>query len=448
MSEQAVSATSDVTVPPATVAQVIDLRERISGALTGRVAIVGLGYVGLPTALSFVSAGAPVIGIDRDLGRLERILADEVDLLEDDHRRLRNALDATDLRLSTDSSVLSEADTIIVCVPTPVDRRRLPDLAPLAAACSSVVRHARPGHLIILTSTTYVGCTREMLVGPLADRGLAVGEDVWVSFSPERIDPGNRRFTQETVPRVVGGASESCGRRAAAVLDDVADGIHLVSSLEAAEMTKLVENTFRAVNIALANEFADASAVLGLEVSEVLEAAATKPYGFMPFSPGPGVGGHCIPCDPHYLLWQLREHSITTPVIEHAMAGIAARPARVVARAAEVLSDCGKAIAGSTVLISGVAYKSGVADVRESPALDIIAGLEGRGATVSYHDPYVPHLRLHDGRSLASVDQPNPSGVDLVLVHTNHPEDDRTWLRGAALVLDATYHADGGYPVP
>jgi UDP-N-acetyl-D-glucosamine dehydrogenase len=429
-------------------ADVIDLRVRQSKELNGTVAIVGLGYVGLPTALGFVDAGARVIGIDHDPRRLERISLGEVDLLPEDHERLRAALSGESFECSADPWRIAEADTVIVCVPTPVDRRRLPDLAPLAGACEVVVSHARPGQLLILTSTTYVGCTRDMLVGPLSDRGFRVGEDILVTFSPERIDPGNGQFTQDVVPRVIGGATEACGARAAEVLGTVAADTHLVSTMEAAEMTKLVENTFRAVNIALANEFADVSSALGLDVTEIIQAAATKPYGFMPFRPGPGVGGHCIPCDPHYLLWQLREHRLTIPVIENAMAGIAARPDRVVARAAEILSDIGRGTADAKVLVVGVTYKPGVADVRESPALDIISGLERRGAEVSYFDPYVPEIRLHDGRRLASVAEPSSEGVDLVLLHTAHPDQDLSWISATTTVLDATYNTDKGWPVP
>jgi nucleotide sugar dehydrogenase len=239
----------------------------------------------------------------------------------------------------------------MVCVPTPIDEHLLPDMTLLANACATVVEHAVPGQTLVLTSTTYVGCTHDLLVKPLAERGLIAGTDIFIAFSPERIDPGNVQHAQEDVPRVVGGATKQCTERASALLAEYADHLHRVSSAEAAEMTKLYENTFRAVNIALANEFADISGDLSLDILEVIDAAATKPYGFMPFYPGPGVGGHCIPCDPHYLLWQLRKSRRSAPVIESAMSAVALRPGRVLARAREVLAERGLPMFGAKVLI-------------------------------------------------------------------------------------------------
>lgn len=260
-------------------------------------------------------------------------------------------------------------------MPTPVDRHLVPDLGALSAACASVVEHAVPGQLLMLTSTTYVGTTRDLLVEPLTARGFVVGEDIFVAFSPERIDPGNARHTQDTTPRVVGGTGRETTDRAAAVLARTAPSVHVLPSPEAAEMTKLWENTFRAVNIALANEFAENCRTLGIDPIPVIEAAATKPYGFMPFYPGPGVGGHCIPCDPHYLLWQLRAERTASPVIEAAMTAIAGRPGMVVRRVRELLGERGLATVGARVLVVGIAYKPGVADLRESPALEIIEEL-------------------------------------------------------------------------
>ena len=287
------------------------------------VAIVGLGYVGLPTALAINASGRSVLGLDVSENRLAVIRSRQADLLDSDKVRLTSALEDPSFMISTDLSQLAQAAAVVVCVPTPVDPYLVPDLGILRAACASVVEFAVPGQLLMLTSTTYVGSTRDLLAVPLAAKGLIPGRDVFVAFSPERINPGVDAFSHEDVPRVVGGVTPACGEAAEALLRASTKLVHVVPSADVAEMTKLVENTFRAVNIALANEFADICHGLGMEVMDVIDAASTKPYGFMPFTPGPGVGGHCIPCDPHYLLWQLRKARVTAPVIEHAMAGIA-----------------------------------------------------------------------------------------------------------------------------
>ncbi|GGU99242.1 nucleotide sugar dehydrogenase [Actinomadura cremea] len=409
-----------------------------TGVPTYDVAVIGLGYVGLPTALAFHARGLRVLGVDLDAGRLEDIRSGRVDLLHTDRERLRAAGDA--LAVTADPAAAAAADAVLICVPTPVNRQLAPDLGALSAACATAVAHARPGQTIVLTSTTYVGSTRDMLVAPLAARGLRVGTDVFVAFSPERIDPGNDRHAHEDVPRVVGGVTPRCAVRAREVLGRYAERLHRVSSAEAAEMTKLLENTFRAVNIALVNEFADAAGVLGLDVMEVIEAAATKPYGYMPFFPGPGAGGHCIPCDPHYLLWQLRGDRLNPPVVAAAMNAIATRPRQVVERARQVLSDAGRGLAGADVLVLGVAYKPGVEDLRGSPALEIIDGLLAAGAGVAYHDPLVSELVTEGGTKLASVD---PRPADLVIAHTPQPGVDLGALPHDQLVLDATYRFPG-----
>ena len=408
-----------------------------TGSLT--VAILGMGYVGLPTALALAEAGHAVLGLDVSEQRLADVRDCRVDLVPADLDRLRKAVVQPTFLLSADTSLLSDADVVIVCVPTPIDTYLMPDLSPLAAACRTVVGRARAGQTVVLTSTTYVGTTRDLLVEPLAERGLEVGTDVHVAFSPERIDPGNTTHPQASVPRVVGGVTGACARRAAAVLAGIAANVHVVSSPEAAEMTKLVENTFRAVNIALANEFAEVGRVFGLEVMEVINAAATKPYGFAPFFPGPGVGGHCIPCDPHYLLWQLRRNRVQTPVVEQAMAAIAQRPLRVVERVREVLSDRGCSLRGSRVLVVGVTYKPGVEDVRESPAIEILSRLREAGCAADFWDDLAPALRLSDGSILKSVSDPVGTSYDLVLVHTLHPGVSYDVIAECPNVLDATY---------
>jgi nucleotide sugar dehydrogenase len=410
----------------------------------GSVAVVGLGYVGLPTALALHKAGAEVIGVDVSARRLEEIRARRCDLVPADHERLATALaDAKNFRLTAEEAAIHAADTVLVCVPTPVDSHRAPDLGALRGACEAVVRRARLGQTIVLTSTSYVGTTRDLLVEPLVAAGFAVGEDVSVAFSPERIDPANTTHPQETVPRVLGALTPRCAARARAVIEAVAPSVHVVSSPEAAEMTKLYENVFRAVNISLANEMAEAARTLGLSAAEVIDAASTKPYGFMPFQPGPGVGGHCIPCDPHYLLWQLRPHNQPMPLVEGAMAAIAQRPRRVVERAAELLADsAGTGLRGARVLVLGVAYKPGVADVRESPALELLELLARRGAAVAYHDPLVPVLET-EGAPLISAAAPEPGDYDLVIAHTLHPQGDYAFLADCRAVLDCTYRLEG-----
>ncbi|MBO0839967.1 MAG: nucleotide sugar dehydrogenase [Sciscionella sp.] len=403
------------------------------------IAVVGLGYVGLPTALSLADRNASVIGFDISAKRLDAIKTNQVDLLERDRTRLQRHLNGQRLNMSTDPSALRNADAVLVCVPTPVDEHLVPDLTALSGACATVVKHARAGQLIVLTSTTYAGCTRDLLVKPLQDKGFTVGDDIFIAFSPERIDPGVVDHVPERIPRVAGGITAECARRAESLLVHTAGSVHMVSSAEAAEMTKLLENTFRAVNIALANEFSTAAGELSVDIIEVIKAAATKPYGFMPFYPGAGVGGHCIPCDPHYLLWQLRGRRQASPLVEAAMTSIATRPRQVADAARRVLGDAGKPVAGSRVLVVGVAYKPGVADLRESPALEIIDELHAMGADVAYADPMIDSLPGTKAGVLISEPDPPAADWDLVLVHTLHPGTDYEWLADCETVLDTTY---------
>lgn len=398
-----------------------------------------MGYVGLPTALGLHAAGTRVLGIDRDPRRLAAIAAQDADLIAEDRRRLEHSLTRPGFELTDDVARLAEADAVMVCVPTPIDHHLMPDLGPLRGACETLVRHATRSQTLILTSTSFVGTTARMLVDPLEERGFTVGEDVFVASSPERIDPGNTTHTQRETPRVLGGVTAACTARARRVIELLTPAVHAVSSPEAAEMTKLYENSFRAVNIALANEFADIGAKLGLDPIEVLEAAATKPYGFMPFSPGPGVGGHCIPCDPHYLLWQLREHRATAPLVNQAMTAIAERPGRVVDRVLDALSRNGKGMAGTRILVAGVTYKPGVRDVRSSSALDILNLLVDRGAKVGYHDPLVARVTLPNGTEVDSAVEPHGGDWDLVLIHTVQPGHDYGWVGDCPMVVDATY---------
>jgi UDP-N-acetyl-D-glucosamine dehydrogenase len=419
-------------------------RSGLPGAAAERlesVLVVGLGYVGLPTALALHDTCQRVIGLDVSQSRLAEIAAQRADLAEPDRERLAVALGDGSFQLTADPRMLNQADAVIVCVPTPVDDQQIPDLRALRAACRTVVDRARPGQVIILTSTSYIGTTRELLIDPLEERGLAVGSDIFVAFSPERIDPGNPDHRQEDTPRVVGGTTRRCSDLAAALIQRITPVIYLVSSPEAAEASKLYENIFRAVCLALANEFADACHQLRVDPIEVTLAAGTKPYGFLGTFPGPGVGGHCIPCDPHYLLWQLAGTPLHTPLIRQAMTSIRRRPDRVAERAAQVLSTIGRDLADARVLVVGASYKPGVRDLRESPALPLITMLLERAAEVSYFDPLIPELTIGEV-TLTSAALPADGGWDLVIIHTVHPGVDYSWIPDTKLVLDATYLFD------
>lgn len=415
----------------------------VAPPLAPTVAVVGLGYVGLPTALALHDAGMPVIGIDVSEQRLVAIRAADVDLPPGDADRLGGVLDGGGLRLSSIPAAVAAADAVIVCVPTPVDAQRRPDPRALRAACANVVANARPGQTIVLTSTTYVGSTRELLLDPLAERDLHAGEDVFIAFAPERILPGDPTVEQRTVPRVVGGATPRCAERATALLEPTAGLIHRVSSLEAAELTKLYENTFRAVNLAFANEMATVSTHLGLDPVEIVDAAATKPYGFLAHYPGPGVGGHCIPVDPHYLLEPLHGDGLRAPIAEAAMIAIAERPGQVAARALALLRERSVSWEEATALVVGMAYKPGVADARESPGLEIAELLREAGVDVACHDPRVAQVRFADGTVLRSVPRPTAGMFDVVVVTALHGGE-RAWLADCDNVLDATYRLPFG----
>jgi nucleotide sugar dehydrogenase len=408
------------------------------------VAVLGMGYVGLPTSLALREAGFPVLGVDISEARLEAIRTGAVDLLDRDRPRLADAMDSGLLGLTTDAAALADADAVIIAVPTPVDHDLQPDLRAVRSACAAAVENARAGQTLILTSTTYVGTTRDLLVQPLSERGFEVGADIHVAFAPERINPGDALWEQAAVPRVLGGVTPACTEAAARVLAPTASKLHRVSSVEAAELTKLQENTFRAVNLAFANEMAAAAGFYGVDPIEVVEAASTKPYGYLAHYPGPGVGGHCIPVDPYYLLAPLRAAGVATPLVESAMAGVAARPAHVASRAFEIAAERGIEARDARILLVGVAYKPGVEDHRESPALQIAAQLAERGAQVDYYDPLIPAVEVRGAGTLESVAAPRAADYDLAVVAVVHPGHSYEFLADVEHLLDATYKTPGG----
>ncbi|MEZ5073227.1 MAG: nucleotide sugar dehydrogenase [Solirubrobacterales bacterium] len=398
-----------------------------------RIGIVGLGYVGLPLAAAFARVGHRVAGYDVDADRVERLGRGISDVEDVPSRELAAIGDR--FTASADASVLGECDAILVCVPTPLIAEREPDLTYVRESAETVATVLREGQLVVLESTTYPGTTREELLPRLEGSGLAVGEGFFLAYSPERIDPGRINHTIATTPKVVGGITPACLERAERLYSEVCDEVVPVSSPEAAELAKLLENIFRSVNIALVNELAQLSDRLGIDIWEVVDAAATKPFGFMRFEPGPGMGGHCLPVDPFYLAFKARQHDFATEFVELAGKINQSQPLFCVSRIQRALNDHGKPVKGARVLIVGVAYKSGVADLRESPALKIIDHLRELGADVSYHDPHVPELA---GKGLASTDlEAAVAAADAVAIVTAHDGIDYGGLvAGAALVID------------
>jgi UDP-N-acetyl-D-glucosamine dehydrogenase len=397
------------------------------------VGVIGLGYVGLPLAVAFAQEGCDVIAVDVDARKVDAIAAGESYIGDVSDEALRAV--AGSIRAGTDYARLSDAEAVLVCVPTPLTRNREPDLGPLIEATRSLAGVLRAEQLVVLESTTYPGTTRERMAPLLEESGLAAGRDFHLAFSPERVDPGRTDFTLRNTPKVVGGLTAACADRAQALYELVCDQVVRVSTPEAAEMTKLLENIFRSVNIALVNELAMLTDRMGIDVWEVVEAAATKPYGFMGFEPGPGMGGHCLPVDPFYLSWRAREFDMATEFIELAGKVNQQMPYHCVAKAQRALNDRGMSVKGARVVVIGVSYKPGVGDVRESPALKIITLLRELGAEVLYHDPHVPVLSEF---ALASTPlQEAIADADLALIVTAHPGVDHGLIaRRARLVVD------------
>ncbi len=401
------------------------------------IGVIGLGYVGLPLAVAFAKAGLPVIGVDADAGRSARIRAGVSPVEDVPSDELAPLVTARRLVVADGIAALTAADAIIICVPTPLGKSKEPDISHIVAATEDVARILRAGQLIVLESTTYPGTTEEVLLPRFAAAGLTVGHEFFLAFSPERIDPGNRRFGLTNIPKIVGGVTASCMALASALYGLIIERVVPVSSPQAAELVKLFENIFRSVNIALVNELAIMCRRLGLSVWEIIDAAATKPFGFMPFQPGPGIGGHCLPSDPYYLSWRARMMGYEARFIAFADEINRGMPGYTVQLAIDALNDLGRPLKGSRLLVLGVAYKAGVGDVRDSPAVEIIDALALRGARVDYADPHVPTLTV-GSRSLTAVDWAASLGAyDLVLVLTAHREFDPVRLvREARLVLD------------
>jgi len=399
------------------------------------VAVLGLGYVGQPLAQRFAEVGFSVLGMDVDGRKVERINQEA----SVNHQKVRDASCARSLHCSTDFSLLDKADAAIICVPTPLSKTRDPDLSFVSEAASVIASHIKSGQLVVLESTTYPGTTRELLMPLLEKTGLKVGKDIFLGYSPERIDPGNQSFRLDNTPKVVAGITPACLKLTEALYSQIVDQVVTVSSTDLAEMVKLLENIFRSVNIALVNEFAIMCHRLGLDIWEVIEAAASKPYGFMPFYPGPGIGGHCIPVDPHYLSWKLKLFAYKTRFIELADEINREMPHFVVNKVVDALNERQRSVNGSKIMILGVSYKKDSSDVRESPALDILELLLRKGGQVSYHDPHVSKLAF-DGRTLSSepLNHESLSALDAVVILTDHNSfNPHEIVEASRLVIDA-----------
>jgi UDP-N-acetyl-D-glucosamine dehydrogenase len=417
-----------------------ELRDRIAGR-RAHVAVIGLGYVGLPLLVEFARSGYHVIGFDLDLSKVGAVMSGASYIPDVPSSRVAELRATGRLAATTDFSQLAQVDTVNICVPTPLRKTKDPDMSYVVSAVETIAQYLHPGMLVILESTTYPGTTDE-LVRPILERtGLVAGRDFFLAFSPERVDPGNPNFNTHNVPKVVGGVTADCSELAAALYSAAIERVVPVSSPRVAEMVKLLENTFRAVNIGLVNEIALMCDKLGIDVWEVVEAAATKPFGFMPFYPGPGLGGHCIPIDPFYLSWKAKQSGFEARFIELAGYINGGMPHAVVQKIADALNTRGKAVNGSRILIAGVAYKRNIDDMRESPSLDVMHMLQQRGAHISYIDPYVPKLDAsHGGMDLESLDRLHPrtlESFDCVAILTDHSAFDYAAIvRHSDVVVD------------
>ena len=420
-----------------------DLKARLMGR-QAEIATLGLGYVGLPLSVEFGEAGFKVTGYDLSRDKVAGVNRGESHIKDVPSARVKALVDAGRLGASADFDGLAHADALIICVPTPLSKTKDPDLSMVLEAARAIAARLRPGQVVVLESTTYPGTTEELILPMLTERGLAVGESFFLAFSPERVDPGNTRFHTRNTPKIIGGVTPICTDVARTLYGQAIDTVIPVSSTQTAEMVKLLENTFRSVNIGLVNEVALMCARLEVDVWEVIAAAATKPFGFMPFYPGPGLGGHCIPIDPLYLSWKLKTLNYRARFIELAGEINSEMPEYVCSRVADALNQQVRSVKGSRVLVLGVTYKRDVEDIRESPALDILRILERRGARLSYNDPYVPTLELNQA-TLRSADLiPAVREADIVVIVTDHSSYPYAEIvENARLVLDTRYATRG-----
>ena len=414
------------------------LQEKIRDR-SAKIVILGLGYVGLPLATIFAEAGFDVIGVEPDSRKVEILSRGESYIQDVPTNTLAPLIQSGKLRATTDFSVLTEADAVSICVPTPLRKTGDPDLSFILAATDELAKFMHPGLVVVLESTTYPGTTREIMLPKLTEKSkLEVGKDFFLAFSPERVDPGREDWTTYNTPKVIGGITPACSEVASLWYQQAIETVVPVSSAESAEMAKLLENTFRMINIGLVNEMAIMCDRLGLDVWEIIDAAATKPFGYMKFTPGPGLGGHCIPIDPLYLSWKLRALNYTARFIELASEINTGMPRYVVSKVQDALNDQARPLNGSRVLVIGAAYKPDVNDIRESPSLDIIGLLRQKGAEVNYHDPYIPRI-IHDDWSLESVSDVIESArtTDCVVIVTDHTiYDYQSILEQAPLIVD------------
>lgn len=419
------------------------LAEKIENR-TAVVAVIGLGYVGLPLAVDFAHAGFDVVALDVDSSKVEAINTGRSYIKDIESADVQAAVASGKLRATTDYAALREADTVSICVPTPLRKTKDPDISYIVSATESLAANFRPGQLVILESTTYPGTTDEVILPRLSAGGYTVGEDFFLAFSPERVDPGNPSFKTANIPKVIGGVTPQCRDLASALYSHVIERIVPVSSTSTAEMVKLLENTFRAVNIGMANELAIMCAKLGIDVWEVIDAAATKPFGFMPFYPGPGLGGHCIPIDPHYLSWKLKTLDYKARFIELASEINTEMPVYVLDLVADALNDHAKPLRGSRALVLGVTYKRDVEDVRESPAIDIINLLRSKGAHVDYHDPYALTLQVAEDEAplqTITLTEEALKSYDVAVITTDHTSYNWPWIASCARLLVDTRNA-------
>ncbi len=419
--------------------------EKIIGDNSARIGVIGLGYVGLPLIVEFAQKGFEGIGFEVDQKKADDVNAGVSYIVDVKTEALKATVDNGKLTATTNFDQLSDCDVIIICVPTPLRKTKDPDMSFILAAGGEIVERMRKGQLVILESTTYPGTTDEILQPMFEEAGFKVDEDFLLAFSPERVDPGNPQFQTHNIPKVVGGVTKDSTDVAAMLYGKVVDQVHPVSSARVAEACKLWENTFRAINIGMANEMARLCNTLGIDTWEVVKAAATKPFGFMPFYPGPGIGGHCIPLDPHYLSWKARQHGFDSQFISLAEQVNSGMPAYVVKLVSTALNDARKAVNGSKILVLGVAYKKDIDDMRESPALSIIDLLRSRGAEITYHDPFVPEVTfdhaytIGDGEALHNTDLTDDliTGADCVVICTEHSDIDyKKVCELAPLIID------------